>query len=214
MSKKKQKYYVVWSGKQPGVYTDWDTCSQQITGVAGAKYKSYETLELAQQAFRLGPDLAASLVSNVDELGMTAIKPQANVAPPIMNAIAVDAACSGNPGVMEYQGVYVASRTRLFHFKAPKGTNNIGEFLAIVHGLSYLKKHNLDLIMYSDSVNAINWVKQKVCKSKLALTPETADLWNYVRRAEHWLETNTYTTEIRKWDTEHWGEIPADFGRK
>lgn len=214
MARKKQKYYVVWSGRQPGIYTDWDECSRQVTGVVGAKYKSYDTVQLAEEAFRLGPEMAASLKANVDELGLTSIQPKGNVDPPVMNALAVDAACSGNPGVMEYQGVYVATRTQVFHFKAPKGTNNIGEFLAIVHGLSYLKKHNLDLILYSDSVNAINWVRQKVCKSKLAYDAETAPLWDYVRRAEAWLEHNTYTTEIRKWDTEHWGEIPADFGRK
>lgn len=214
MAKKKQKYYVVWSGKQPGIYTDWNECSQQVTGVVGAKYKSYDTLELAQEALRLGPEMAASLKANVDELGMTSIQPKGSAEPPVLNALAVDAACSGNPGVMEYQGVYVASRSQIFHYKAPKGTNNIGEFLAIVHGLSYLKRHNLDIILYSDSVNAINWVKQKVCKSKLPYTTETAELWDYVRRAEAWLEKNTYTTEIRKWDTEHWGEIPADFGRK
>lgn len=214
MAKKKQKYYVVWSGKQPGIYTDWNECSQQVTGVVGAKYKSYDTLELAQEALRLGPEMAASLKANVDELGMTSIQPKGSAEPPVLNALAVDAACSGNPGVMEYQGVYVASRSQIFHYKAPKGTNNIGEFLAIVHGLSYLKRHNLDIILYSDSVNAINWVKQKVCKSKLPYTTETAELWDYVRRAEAWLEKNIYTTEIRKWDTEHWGEIPADFGRK
>ncbi|MCQ2298436.1 MAG: ribonuclease H family protein [Bacteroidales bacterium] len=214
MAKKKQKYYVVWSGKQPGIYTDWNECSQQVTGVVGAKYKSYDTLELAQEALRLGPEMAASLKANVDELGMTSIQPKGSAEPPVLNALAVDAACSGNPGVMEYQGVYVASRSQIFHYKAPIGTNNIGEFLAIVHGLSYLKRHNLDIILYSDSVNAINWVKQKVCKSKLPYTTETAELWDYVRRAEAWLEKNTYTTEIRKWDTEHWGEIPADFGRK
>lgn len=214
MAKKKQKYYVVWSGKQPGIYTDWNECSQQVTGVVGAKYKSYGTIELAQEALRLGPEMAASLKANVDELGMTSIQPKGSAEPPVLNALAVDAACSGNPGVMEYQGVYVASRSQIFHYKAPKGTNNIGEFLAIVHGLSYLKRHNLDIILYSDSVNAINWVKQKVCKSKLPYTTETAELWDYVRRAEAWLEKNTYTTEIRKWDTEHWGEIPADFGRK
>ena len=214
MAKKKQKYYVVWRGKQPGVYTDWGECEEQIKGFNGAKFKSFDSMLLAEEAFKVGPEMAASLQSNTDEIGMLKVQNQAGVEPPVMNALAVDAACSGNPGVMEYQGVYVASRTQVFHYKAPVGTNNIGEFLGIVHGLSYLKKHNLDIILYSDSVNAINWVKHKECRSKLAYTPETAPLWDYVRRAEAWLHNNTYTTEIRKWDTNHWGEIPADFGRK
>jgi len=223
MAKKKHKYYVVWQGKQPGIYTDWNECSKQIKGVAGARYKSYESQSMAEQAFRMGPDMGASLptspkknqsILEVDEQGMTIVKPHEGMDSPILDALAVDAACSGNPGEMEYQGVYVASRTQVFHFKAPVGTNNIGEFLAIVHGLAYLKKHNLNQILYSDSVNAINWVRRKECRTKLPLTEETAPLYDIIHRAEAWLHANSYTTEIRKWDTENWGEIPADFNRK
>jgi len=220
---KKQKYYVVWQGKEPGVYDSWAECEKRIKGVAGARFKSYESKTLAEQAYRIGPELAASVserqphgesILTVDSEGMTVVRSDVEGPKPILDAIAVDAACSGNPGVMEYQGVYVASRTQLFHFKAPVGTNNIGEFLAIVHGLAYLKKNNMRQVLYSDSVNAINWVRAKACRTKLALTPETEKLYEIIRRAEAWLHNNTYTTEIRKWDTDHWGEIPADFGRK
>lgn len=222
---KKQKYYVVWQGKQPGIYTDWDSCKEQVSGVQGAQYKGFDTMDEAQWAFRQPySSVVARSTQNtqgsqnyqvlfVDDNGMTAIRPGTEDAP-LLDALAVDAACSGNPGVMEYQGIYIPTRTRVFHYKAPKGTNNIGEFLAIVHGLSYLKKHRLNQIIYSDSVNAISWVRQKKCKSKLPEDASTAELWDYVHRAENWLRTNTYTTEIRKWDTDRWGEIPADFGRK
>lgn len=211
---KKQKYYVVWVGVKPGIYTSWEACQPMIKSVAGAKYKSYNTLSEATLAFSQGHAIALKKDSHIDVLGLASYPSSLEWPRPEINSIAVDAACSGNPGVMEYQGVHVASRTQLFHFKSPVGTNNIGEFLAIVHGLSYLKKHNLNLIMYSDSVNAINWVKAQQCRTKLPFTPETAPLWDYIHRAEAWLSNNTYTTEIRKWDTEHWGEIPADFGRK
>ncbi len=212
MSKKKQKYYVVWVGKQPGVYNTWPEAQQQIEGFAGARYKSYDSLPLAQQAFRAGPAAAAEMLR---ELPMAQRLEGLNVPPPEENAIAVDAACSGNPGVMEYQGVYVATRTPLFHFKAPVGTNNIGEFLAIVHGLAYMQKNKLEhLTLYSDSVNALNWVHKKECRTKLPVTPQTEKLYNVIRRAEAWLHNNNYTTQIKKWDTDHWGEIPADFGRK
>ena len=224
MGKKKQKYYVVWAGKQPGIYDNWEDCSLQVNGVNGAQYKSYESLDVAQEAFLLGPEMSSHLSStqkdnvllSVDPSGMTVVKPDADPSAPLpeMNALAVDAACSGNPGVMEYQGVYVATRTQLFHFKSPCGTNNIGEFLAIVHALAYLKKNRLDMVVYSDSVNAINWVRAKECRTKLPYNEQTAQLYSIIRRAEAWLHNNTYTTEIRKWDTELWGEIPADFNRK
>ncbi len=225
---KKQKYYVVWQGKAPGIYTDWDSCKEQVAGVQGAQYKSFDTLAEAEAAIKLPyHSVVASTpresgeprspkssgVLFIDENGMTAVK-EGTLNPPVLDALAVDAACSGNPGVMEYQGIYIPTRTQVFHYKSPKGTNNIGEFLAIVHGLSYMKKHRLNQIIYSDSVNAMSWVRQKVCKSKLPEDESTAELWDYVHRAENWLRSNTYTTEIRKWDTDHWGEIPADFGRK
>ena len=226
---KKQKYYVVWQGKKPGIYTDWDACKEQVVGVQGAQYKGFDSMAEAEAASRLpyssvvvqsnrsNQDTQSNQILTIDENGMTALRTGTSALPgelPVLDALAVDAACSGNPGVMEYQGVYIPTRTRIFHYKAPKGTNNIGEFLAIVHGLSYLKKHRLNQIIYSDSVNAISWVRQKVCKSKLPEDASTVDLWDYIHRAENWLRTNSYTTEIRKWDTDHWGEIPADFGRK
>ena len=174
---KKQKYYVVWQGKQPGIYTDWDTCKEQVQGVQGAQYKSFDTMAEAEAAIRLPYSSSVNSVKDgdnsktkntgvsdvlfVDEDGMTAIRPDAQPPLPVLDALAVDAACSGNPGVMEYQGIYIPTRTRIFHYQAPKGTNNIGEFLAIVHGLSYLKKHHLNQIIYSDSVNAMSWVRQK-----------------------------------------------------
>ena len=222
---KKQKYYVVWQGKKPGIYTDWEACKEQVVGVQGAQYKGFATMQEAEQAIRLPyssvvnqntQNIQSNLktpILTIDENGMTAIRPGAEN-PPVLDALAVDAACSGNPGVMEYQGIYIPTRTRIFHYRAEKGTNNIGEFLAIVHGLSYLKKHGLNQVIYTDSRTALGWVKQKQCKSKLPEDESTAELWNYIHRAENWLRTNTYTTEIRKWDTDNWGEIPADFGRK
>ena len=124
----------------------------------------------------------------------------------IDNSLAVDAACSGNPGPMEYRGVHIASRQEVFHFGPTKGTNNIGEFLAIVHGLALLKQKEFDMPIYSDSVNAISWVRQKKCKTKLPRTAETEELFKLIERAEKWLRENTYTTRILKWETKEWGD--------
>ena len=223
---KRQKYYVVWQGRKPGIYTDWETCKEQVQGMVGAQYKSFDTMAEAEQAIRLpyssivktsassgAGKTSATSALYIDANGMTAVRPGVEC-PPVLDALAVDAACSGNPGVMEYQGIYIPTRTRVFHYRAERGTNNIGEFLAIVHGLSYLKKHHLDQIIYTDSRTALGWVRQKECKSKLVEDASTAELWDYIHRAENWLRSNSYTTEIRKWDTDRWGEIPADFGRK
>ncbi len=206
---KKQKYYAVWSGKTKGVFNSWDECKQQITGVKGAQYKSFDSLEQAQKA--LAMDYWQCVADAKKE---SPTRPLEECKGVIANSLAVDAACSGNPGPMEYQGVRTYDKERMFHVKFELGTNNIGEFLALVHGLSYLKKHNLPQPLYSDSANAISWVKQKKCKTKLDRNEKTEELFKYIDRAEAWLKTNTYTTQILKWDTDNWGEIPADFNRK
>ena len=132
-----------------------------------------------------------------------------------LDAIAVDAACSGNPGPMEYQGVYVRTGQVLFHVGPMEGgTNNIGEFLAIVHGLALQEKQGTCLPLYSDSVNAQLWVCQGICKTKLEENEINAPIFELIRRAEQWLRTHTFRLPIYKWETKQWGEIPADFGRK
>lgn len=130
------------------------------------------------------------------------------------DAIAVDAACSGNPGPMEYRGVDLRTGQELFHFGPIQGTNNIGEFLAIVHALALQKKEGATRTIYSDSRTAIIWVSKKHCKTTLPRTPENAYLYNVIARAEQWLRMNSYPNKLLKWETERWGEVPADFGRK
>ena len=132
-----------------------------------------------------------------------------------LDAWAVDAACSGNPGPMEYQAIDLATGARVFHFGPMKGTNNIGEFLAIVHALALMQQQGLhDKAIYSDSYNAILWVNKRQCKTKLERTPETEPLYQIIARAERWLQTHQWRNPIIKWETQKWGEVPADFGRK
>ncbi len=131
------------------------------------------------------------------------------------SAWAVDAACSGNPGRMEYQGIDLATGAQVFHFGPMHGTNNIGEFLAIVHALALMEQRGIrDKVIYSDSYNAILWVNKKKCKTTLERTPQTEPLYQIIARAENWLRTHPIQTPIIKWETKQWGEIPADFGRK
>ena len=209
----KQKYYVVWDGVTPGIYTSWTECQLQVKGYDSAKYKSFDNREEAERAFASSP--YAYIGKNAKKKTADSPTPPDTLpAAVIENSLAVDAACSGNPGPTEYRGVHVASRQEIFHFGPMKGTNNIGEFLALVHGLALLKQKGFDMPTYSDSANAISWVKQKKCKTKLPRTAETEKLFGLIERAEKWLKENKYSTPILKWETKQWGEIPADFGRK
>lgn len=209
----KTKFYVVWVGKTPGIYTTWAECKAQVDGVSGAKYKSYPSREEAEQAFEMGYRRAfaqAGAGAKSKSNGTTA-----SVEPFDPDSICVDAASSGNPGVVEYQGVDTVTGERLFHQGPfPKGTNNLGEFLAIVHGLAYLKRQGSAKTIYSDSQTAIKWVQEKRVATTLVRDESTAEIYGLVDRALAWLNANTYPNKILKWNTEAWGENKADFGRK
>lgn len=212
MAKPKSKFYVVWQGRTPGVYDSWHDCEAQVKGT-DAKYKGFATRAEAEQAFSDGWEAHISFSPATQSKPVPSRSSAATQ--PVLPALAVDAACSGNPGVLEFRGVVADTGTQVFH-RGPyqRGTNNIGEFLAIVLGLAYLKAHNLPWVLYSDSKIAISWIRQKQCKTKLDWNDKNQDLLLAVRAAEKWLHENTYTTPIYKWDTDAWGEIPADFGRK
>jgi ribonuclease HI len=203
----RKKWYVVWKGLEPGIYITWAECKQQIDGFEGARYKSFETQAQAVEAYRSTPPkyTGTKKATNVNH-NSSIIIPQ---------SLAVDAACSGNPGKMEYRGVYTKTGKEIFHTGPfDEATNNIGEFLALFHGLALLKKQNSGIPIYSDSVNAIQWVKNKKCKTKLTPGKANKQVFDLIDRAEKWLADNTYSNQILKWDTQSWGEIPADFGRK
>ncbi|MDR0970167.1 MAG: ribonuclease H family protein [Lentimicrobiaceae bacterium] len=203
----KKKFYVIWKGPV-GIYDDWNVCKNQLTGFKGALYKGFPDRESAEKAYAMGYETFVK-ASGIDKIL------KKSVVQPIGQSIAVDAACSGNPGKMEYRGVFVETGTELF--KSPLfdvGTNNIGEFLAIVHCLAWQQQKKIAYPIYSDSVNAISWIKAKKARTKLPMTPKTASLFDIIHRAENWLINNQIQVDILKWDTENWGEIPADFGRK
>ena len=217
MANIKKKYYVVWTGKEPGIYTTWNDCKKQVLGAVGARYKSFPSMDEARTAFAAGPPpivrkTRRSILDNPPEYRndtVLQLPPEVKA-----QAWAVDAACSGNPGKMEYRGMDLRTGAEVFHFGPILGTNNIGEFLAIVHALALLEKQDAINVIYSDSRNAQLWVKAGKCKTKLIQNNKTAQAHELIARAERWLGTHRYTTQIIKWETRKWGEIPADFGRK
>lgn len=206
---KKKKYYVVWVGNNPGIYDTWDHCQRQVKGFPNAKFKSFPSKAEAEDAYansyvppprkRQSPRTTSTSRSKI-----------------IWDSVSVDAACSGNPGLMEYRGVETQNKNELFSIgPLEDGTNNVGEFLALVHALAMLKKQGDSITpVYSDSKIAISWVKRKKANTKLRKTRRNAELFDLITRAEKWLKANAYSTKILKWETKSWGEIPADFGRK
>ncbi len=212
---KSKKFYVVWNGHHTGVFDSWDDAREQVEGYPDAKFKSFPSQQAAIEAYRGDPR---------DHLGI--IKAIASHSPVMVNyadfpeirldALAVDAACSRNPGPVEYQGVVVGTGQRVFRIgPLADGTNNIGEFLALVHALALLEKLGQPgRTIYTDSRTALAWVRNRHAKTTITPTASNGPILNLVRRAEAWLATHSITNPILKWDTTRWGEIPADFGRK
>jgi len=209
-----KKYYAVLKGRKTGIFTNWQECEEQVKGFSGAVYKSFKTREEAEAALEL-PDQYFLLLPKQAKKVEPSKKDSAPSSELILNSICVDASCLGNPGDVEYRGVDTKTREELFHKKPmANGTNNLGEFLAIVHGLAYLKNQNQNIPIYSDSETAIIWVKNQKVKTTLKRNIDNEEIFGLVDRALKWLENNEYSNPILKWNTALWGEIPADFGRK
>ncbi|OWR29576.1 ribonuclease H [Saccharibacillus sp. O23] len=212
----KSKFYVVWAGKQPGIYSTWADCKAQVDGFPGARYKSFESRSEAEAAYAGGakPYIRSGGAGKAKK--PAASRAGAKSADLIdYNSISVDVGTRGNPGPVEYKGVDTATGEVIFSYgPIAKGTNNLGEFLAIVHALAHIQREGSDKSVYSDSVNAMKWVKQRRVSSTLPRDRSTEEIWTLVDRAVQWLETHPYTTKIMKWETKDWGEIKADYGRK
>jgi ribonuclease HI len=210
-----KKYYVVWEGLAPGIYDSWEECQLQVTNYPGAKYKSYATLEAATEAFRGTPEEQRALFVSIASHKPMVINWDA-FPEIITDAVAVDGACSKNPGPMEYRGVHVGTGKTLFQVgPIAGGTNNIGEYLALVHALAlFAQKGDTTTPIYSDSRTALAWLRNKHSKSTLMRTDANAKVFDLLERADRWVATHTWKNKIIKWNTEEWGEIPADFGRK
>lgn len=211
----RRKYYVVWQGLSPGIYDTWEECRAQVEGVNGARYKAFPDIESATEAFRGSYEDQATLL-----LAMAQRRPAVtdfSSFPEIRtDAIAVDGACASNPGPMEYQGVEVATGRQIFHLgPLPGGTNNIGEYLALVHALALLaQRGDSTTPVYSDSRTALSWLRRRHSNTKLERTAENGRVFELLERANRWVATHSWSNPVLKWNTEEWGEIPADFGRK
>ncbi len=212
----RRKFYVVWEGRNPGIYDSWEEAKDQIDGFPGAQYKSYTDQTAATEAFRrYGEDPMAFFRAMKEHKTSQIVNYEAF--PEIdLTAIAVDAACAGNPGPMEYRGVRVATGEQLFRVgPLQDATNNIGEYLAIIHAAAMLKKlGDTKTKIYTDSRTALAWIRAGHARSKIVATPANAYARQLLSRADTWLAHNSIANPIEKWNTELWGEIPADFGRK
>ncbi|MGL4596462.1 MAG: viroplasmin family protein [Bacteroidia bacterium] len=209
---KKPKFYVVWKGRTTGIFDNWEDCKAQVNNFPKPKFKSFPTKSMAEEAFAKSP---SDFMQKKETTIWVSDTKKALIGSPILESISVDGAWNTETGDAEYQGVETATKNRIFHAGPfSDGTNNIVEFLAIVHALAHCKKNNILLPIYSDSKIAMSWVRKKEAKKKLEQNAKNKKLFELLERAEKWLKENEYPNQILKWETQVWGENPADFGRK
>lgn len=224
----KKKYYVVWEGRQPGIYDDFEDALEQVEGYPNARYKGFDSSDEASEAYRrgmpeaksanLGSLLAGASMKKKEKGKKSQGKSEMDWRdfPEIdRTAWAVDASCMGNPGRMEYRGVDLATGEEIFRVGPfEDATNNIGEFLAIVHAFALMEQRGESHDIYSDSVSGMAWARKKKINTQLQATPRNAKVFDLMARGIAWLMRHTPRGKMMKWHTDIWGEIPADFGRK
>ena len=125
--------------------------------------------------------------------------------------IAVDGWCSGNPGKGGYKAVDISTGKKLFEWSCDYTTNNLVEFIAIVHAMMWCEKYRPNEIIWTDSMTAISWVSNKKARTKIDFT-KASDIQKRVEVCNTYLKQKSHP--LKKWMTKEWGEIPADFGRK
>ncbi len=217
-----KKFYVVWKGRTLGIFDNWDDAHESVKDFPGARYKGFSSSAEAAKAYRGASrsddagDLAGMLVGASSRRLPKAGQPDYMTIPEIdLDGWAVDASCMGNPGIMEYQGVELMSGKVLFRIGPFKdATNNIGEFLAIVHALALMEREGKWHTLYTDSMTAMSWVRNRQVKTKLKPTEANRRVFELMGRALIWIRTHNWHCRILKWQTDLWGETPADFGRK
>jgi len=125
----KQKYYVVWVGRETGIFNDWPTTQKLVSGFPKSRFKSYTTRGEAEVALRAGPGESAKR-----KPGTRTLKPSFELDRQFDLHIFCDGGCDPNPGksgsgVVVYEDGILAHRYYgLYH---PMGTNNTAELNAL-----------------------------------------------------------------------------------
>jgi len=174
-----KKFYVVWQGRTPGIYTDWNSCKAQVEKFAGAKYKAFPTQAEAQQAFA-GGAASSSIRSTSKSSSTVKKKPAVNGiktytaaeidAMPLDVKIFTDGGCEPNPGQAGSGMAIYRSENGKAHISElwyglynPMGTNNTAELNALYQALKMAKiesEQGKSVAIFCDSKYSIQCVTQ------------------------------------------------------
>ena len=160
-----KKFYVVWVGRETGIFTEWATTQRQVHGFPAARFKSFESRAEAEEAFKAGTPPSAGRRSAPSVAGSTS---QARALPVATEGVQIycDGACDPNPGHAG-SGIVVYRDGQLmelwYGMYNPHGTNNTAELNALHRALlmsesSIAAGHSTQILC--DSSYAINCVSK------------------------------------------------------
>ncbi len=158
-----KKFYVVWAGRETGIFTDWASCKRSIDKFAGAKYKSFPNKEEAEAAFVSG----ALTVTKKPAKSSIKKSSKHEVAFGVEDfdvVIYCDGGCEPNPG-KSGSGSAVYKKGELsslwYGLYNPNGTNNTAELNALHQSLimaELASSKGASVGVLCDSMYAINCV--------------------------------------------------------
>ena len=161
-----KKFYVVWSGRETGVFTDWLSTQRAVDKYAGARFKSFPTRAEAEQAFARGGYNLPPIRPGRQNAGTPdGERRTTHTAHQLDVSIYCDGACEPNPGhagsgIVVYRSGVLAQLW--FGLYNPTGTNNTAELNAIYHALRMAEaeiKAGNTVEVCSDSAYSINCIR-------------------------------------------------------
>lgn len=197
MAKNKNKYYVVWRGRETGIFDSWEACRASIDGFQGAQYKGYPTWEEAHEG-HINGYWNETIIRKIDAADTEVIK----------RSFITDVQCDAE-GTMTYS--ILDNETLTYIYQSPKyldANNNVGQFIAIVHALAHLARTSDTRPIYTTSDTAIAWTKKRECNTRLCRTLNNTNLFDLLIRANSWIANNSFANQILKWNTASWGNPP------
>ena len=186
--------YAVWQGRRTGIFTKWEEARAQIDGYPSPGFAAFLSRAEAERELEERRRLLAP------------------AGPPPEAGIAVDAACAGAVGPLEYRGIDLRTGETVFaEGPVDAGTNNLGEFLAIVRALEMLDRQEVSGPIWSESDVAIAWVGEGRHRSSVKPTDRNRELRRRLCRAELFLVDAPAPADVRRWRSDAWGAIPVEF---
>ena len=160
-----QKFYVVWAGRETGIFTDWASTQRAVIGFAGARFKSFPTRAEAEEAFRSGAIHPNQTAGKQRTGGKNSERRSLHTAHRLDVSIYCDGACEPNPGNAG-SGIAVYRAGKLaelwYGLYNPMGTNNTAELNALYHALCMAEaeiKAGRTVEVCSDSTYSINCIR-------------------------------------------------------